>query len=99
MTRITFVLLTFLLTSLSSAVQAERVALVIGNSAYQHTAKLANPRNDPSDISTALRTRGFEVLEGFDLDKVSLDRRSATSRMRYKARMLVCFSTLATGSK
>ncbi len=28
----------------------KRVALVIGNSAYQHTGKLANPKNDATDV-------------------------------------------------
>ena len=35
-----------------SIAQAEkRVALVIGNSAYQHTPNLANPRNDATDMA------------------------------------------------
>ena len=52
----------------------KRVALVIGNSGYHHTAKLPNPRNDAADIAAALRTKGFEVIEGHDLDKSALDR-------------------------
>ena len=50
------------------------MALVIGNSAYQHTTKLANPRNDATDISSALKVHGFQVIEGYDLDKSSFDR-------------------------
>jgi len=31
----------------------KRVALVIGNAAYQNTQPLANPRNDASDLADA----------------------------------------------
>ena len=56
--------------------QAEkRVALVIGNSAYQHTPKLTNPKNDATDMVAALKKHGFQVLEGFDLDKAAFDRK------------------------
>ena len=48
---------------------AERVALVIGNAAYEHTTPLRNPRNDASDVARALDGLGFEVIEGLDLDK------------------------------
>ena len=47
---------------------AERVALVIGNSAYQH-APLRNPINDASDLAAALRAQGFStVLKVTDAD-------------------------------
>ena len=68
--------LLFFLLGGASAVWAERrVALVIGNSAYQHTGLLANPRNDAADVSAALKHHGFEVTEGFDLDKSAMDRK------------------------
>ena len=60
-----------LIYALSSAAIAEtekRVALVIGNSAYQHVSSLANPANDAQDISKALARIGFEVTIGVDLD-------------------------------
>jgi hypothetical protein len=47
---------------------AKRVALVIGNSAYQNASVLANPANDASDMATSLRTLGFTVVDGRDLD-------------------------------
>jgi hypothetical protein len=53
----------------------KRVALVIGNSAYQHTPKLANPKNDATDMAAALKKLGFQVLDGFDLDKAAFDRK------------------------
>ena len=53
----------------------KRVALVIGNSAYQHTPKLTNPKNDATDMIAALKKHGFQVLEGFDLDKAAFERK------------------------
>ena len=44
-----------------------RVALVVGNSTYQHSDSLANPSNDAEDMATQLRRLGFEVIEGRDL--------------------------------
>lgn len=46
---------------------AKRVALVIGNSAYQHTTQLTNPMNDASDMAASLRRLGFDVTTGLDL--------------------------------
>ena len=53
----------------------KRVALVIGNSAYQHSPKLDNPKNDATDMAAALKKLGFVVVEGFDLDKTGFDRK------------------------
>src|SRR5262245_34403551 len=53
----------------------KRVALVIGNAAYQHTQKLSNPKNDATDMAAALKKHGFQVLEGVDLDKAAFDRK------------------------
>jgi TPR repeat protein len=50
-----------------------RVALVVGNSAYQHAPKLENPKNDAADLSKSLRALGFEVVEGHDLDRKSME--------------------------
>ena len=53
-----------------------RVALVIGNSAYQHPdsmPRLANPVNDADDIATALRGFGFQVIEKKNLNKSAMD--------------------------
>ncbi|RLJ59236.1 putative caspase-like protein [Litoreibacter meonggei] len=40
----------------------ERVALVIGNGAYENVAELKNPPNDSADLAAALTAVGFEVL-------------------------------------
>lgn len=54
--------------------QAERrIALVVGNAAYTSAGALANPVNDASDIASALKVLGFEVISGTDLDKRSFD--------------------------
>lgn len=54
---------------LSAQAEDRRVALVIGNSAYQSVAPLANPRNDAVDLTEALTLAGFEVIEGLDLTR------------------------------
>ncbi|MDX2155621.1 MAG: caspase family protein [Hyphomicrobiaceae bacterium] len=56
------------------AALGRRVALVVGNSAYQHTAALANPRNDASDMAGALERTGFEVIVALDAGKTDMDR-------------------------
>ncbi len=43
-----------------------RVALVIGNGAYQAAPQLENPANDAADVAKALRAIGFDVIEKGD---------------------------------
>jgi uncharacterized caspase-like protein len=50
----------------------KRVALVIGNSAYQHSVPLPNPKNDAQLIGETLRLAGFSVISGFDLSKSAM---------------------------
>ncbi|UWQ54735.1 caspase family protein [Leisingera caerulea] len=45
-----------------------RIALVIGNSRYQHVTRLLNPSNDAKDLAKVLKEIGFEVTSGYDLD-------------------------------
>ncbi len=52
----------------------KRVALVIGNRAYRHAEKLANPVNDARGIRDALASLGFDVIFGEDLDQKALGR-------------------------
>src|SRR5262245_3708710 len=54
---------------MSEAKAERRVALVIGNSGYTHASALRNPRNDAADMADALKTLGFEVVLGNDLDQ------------------------------
>ena len=64
-----------------AATAQKRVALVIGNSAYANTPALTNPRNDALDVAAALTGFGFEVVEGYDLDKPGFDRTIRTFAM------------------
>jgi hypothetical protein len=56
----------------SMAGAGDRVAMVVGNSAYQHTSRLGNPGNDAHDMSAMLHSLGFTVFGGVDLDRQSL---------------------------
>jgi hypothetical protein len=59
------------------AAAERRVALVIGNSAYQNVARLDNPRNDARLMAKTLAELGFSLVGGgaqLDLDKASLDK-------------------------
>ena len=58
-----------LLVGLGEAAHAARVALVIGNSAYEHAEPLPNPVNDAAAMAAALEGVGFEVVRGIDLDR------------------------------
>jgi len=61
--------LTLLVAQASAAHAEKRVALVIGNSSYTHVPALANPHNDAADMAAMLKSLGFEVVEGTDLDQ------------------------------
>ena len=60
----------------------DRLALVIGNSAYQ-TAPLKNPLNDAEDMAAALRNLGFNVIL-----KKNADQRTMEDTIRYFGRQL-----------
>jgi uncharacterized caspase-like protein len=47
-----------------------RVALVLGNAAYQNVPALTNPVEDAKAVSKELEALGFEVVSGFDLTKL-----------------------------
>src|SRR5262245_31616875 len=46
----------------------KRIALVIGNSAYENVTALPNPSNDAREIGKFLNSAGFEVIQATDLD-------------------------------
>ncbi len=48
--------------------EGRRVALVIGNGAYQNVQQLPNPTRDASDMAAKLTELGFDVVLGVDLD-------------------------------
>jgi formylglycine-generating enzyme required for sulfatase activity len=58
------------------ALADKRIALVIGNSAYQKVSPLDNPRNDAELMAETLRSVGFTLIGGgaqVDLDKAAFD--------------------------
>ena len=58
------------------AAAEKRVALVIGNSAYQNVTRLDNPRSDAALMAETLAGLGFTLIGGraqLDLDKSSMD--------------------------
>ncbi|RWB72858.1 MAG: peptidase C14 caspase catalytic subunit p20 [Mesorhizobium sp.] len=50
-----------------------RVALVIGNSAYQTIPALKNPDKDAEDVSNTFRQAGFEVFAAKDLTRLEFE--------------------------
>jgi len=56
---------------------AERVALVIGNSNYDHASVLPNPRTDAKAIAAALERLGFDVSLRTNLSKATFERELA----------------------
>ena len=67
-------LLCFLVSG-ANADTGRRVALVIGNGAYQNAPKLPNPAADAKAVADALRGLDFEVIEAVDLDQPDMQAR------------------------
>jgi hypothetical protein len=67
-----------------SAIAEKQVALVIGNSAYQHVAHLPNPVNDAAAMAALLTSAGYAVDFRRDLDIRQL--RRAVSALADQAR-------------
>ena len=70
-------LVSWLVVALAAPAAADkRVALVIGNSAYQNVTRLDNPRNDAALMAETLSGLGFTLIGGraqLDLDKPAMD--------------------------
>jgi uncharacterized caspase-like protein len=47
----------------SGTATGRRIALVIGNSAYQHAGALTNPRNDAEAMTKLFKDAGFATVE------------------------------------
>jgi hypothetical protein len=58
-----FFLAAALLLICQPAFAEKRVALVIGNSAYQNVARLPNPINDGATVAATLKDAGFDVVD------------------------------------
>ena len=57
---------------LSTYVASKKLALVIGNSMYQYSAPLRNPKNDAYAMASTLEDIGFEVITVTDATKVEM---------------------------
>ena len=62
-----------LLAQLSPAIAETRVALVIGNGAYQNVPRLVNPPNDANAVAAALKRSGFDTIRATDLDQRGME--------------------------
>jgi Caspase domain len=62
------------LVACNAASAESRVALVIGNSSYQHVPALTNPINDAKAVTNVLTTAGFDVSLKLDLNQSDLRR-------------------------
>src|SRR3954452_20795195 len=73
--RILFLLPVLLLFFCQPAWAGNRVALVIGNSAYKNAAPLSNPVNDAAIVEATLKNAGFDVVQNRrDLQAVEMRR-------------------------
>jgi uncharacterized caspase-like protein len=73
LTAVLLALITLGLSVVPGAAQAEkRIALVIGNAAYQAGGPLNTPANDAGLIAQTLQAAGFDVVGARDLDQDSL---------------------------
>jgi caspase domain-containing protein/sporulation related protein len=71
-----FIVTLWALLAASPAAAEKRLALVVGNSAYQSIPKLDSPQNDAKLIADTLRGIGFTLVGGeaqIDLDKAGFD--------------------------
>jgi formylglycine-generating enzyme required for sulfatase activity len=71
-----FVMLIVFVSAPGFAAPEKRVALVIGNGAYQYATPLSNPVNDARVMADALKKVGFELVDGkalLDLDRSGLE--------------------------
>ncbi len=87
MQRIAYLLLLALMVIVGGALEghaSKRVALVIGNSAYESAPVLKNPRNDAEAISAVLQNLGFDVVKGYDLAHLDFARIVGQFRKKLK---------------
>ena len=52
----------------------DRIALVIGNSKYEHVNQLRNPQNDANDMSIILEKLGFKVNKHLDINLLQIQK-------------------------
>ena len=69
-----FMLAALVLLGAAPAQAESRIALVIGNGAYKAAPVLDNPPNDARDVAEALKSLGFKVTLGVNLDQAGMQR-------------------------
>ena len=85
MIRLALVLSVLIVSYAGSTAAQTRVALVIGNSGYEHVPRLANPESDATDVRSALERLGFDVRKVVDagvedfLDALDVFRRQSAT--------------------
>ena len=85
MKRIAFAILFLTFTSFIFAQNNQkRIALVIGNSAYQHGGKLRNPINDANLLANTLKVLGFTVIKKVNADLRTMQIVSAEFKRKIK---------------
>ena len=92
--------LTLVVFASASVVLADgRVALVVGNSTYDHIGRLPNPENDAVDMAAVLQRLGFEVTTELDADRVVLTEALRAFTRRSAGRTCRLCSTRGTASR
>lgn len=71
--RLVLTAVVFLCVTMQPAFAERRIALVIGNGAYEFS-RLENPPNDARAVARSLRAVGFDVAEHVDADQKSMKR-------------------------
>jgi|GEM_PF-1849534 len=74
--------------------EEDRVAFVIGNSDYAGSAKLANPTNDSSAISTELERQGFEtyLFQNLKVEDIPAFKRQLEERLKRNTRLIFYYA-------
>jgi len=83
--RLVLAVAALLLLACQPAYAEKRVALVLGNSAYQNAAALPNPVNDASVMASTLKAAGFDFVE-FRRDLSAVETRRALREFGDRAR-------------
>lgn len=93
---LTSLLAVVLLGDVTAAAASERLALLIGNSRYEHATPLRNPENDIALVEHSLKKAGFRTFSGRNLNRTELEEKIETfSEAARKARrptLLVYFA-------
>ena len=69
---VTAMLVVLSATLFAASAAERRVAMVVGNGAYEALPGLVNPRTDATDVAATLRSLGFQVTEVLDVGQEQL---------------------------